>query len=125
VTSHSEAAAVKPIPGQLDVDEVLVLVVRNERHPEPAAVTRELVAPAELVEAFAATLVARPQTQRTCKRACRALARAAGSYRRPVNRPITPSAQPSPSRRRTRRLSPARSAQPRPTAETRSASGSG
>jgi hypothetical protein len=29
----------EPLPGQLDVDEVLDLVVRNERHPQPAALT--------------------------------------------------------------------------------------
>ena len=64
------------IPGQLDVDEVLELAVRDERAPAPTAVRGELVAPAEeLAEAFAATLVARPQTQRTYLRACRRFAR--------------------------------------------------
>jgi site-specific recombinase XerD len=54
-------------PDQLDVDEVLELVASET----PAAVRGELVAPAaELVEAFADTLVARPQTQRTYRRAC-------------------------------------------------------
>ena len=64
------------IPGQLGVDAVLDLVVRDEQPPAPAALTGELVAPAdELVNGFAATLVARPQTQRTYERACRRFAR--------------------------------------------------
>ena len=71
------AADLSPIPGQLDVDEVLALV---EREPgaavASAGVRGELVAPAdELVSAFAATLVARPQTQRTYERACRRFVR--------------------------------------------------
>jgi hypothetical protein len=58
------------IPGPLDVNRVLVLAVREERPPAPAALSGELVAPAEeLVEAFAATLVARPQTRRAYERA--------------------------------------------------------
>lgn len=67
------AAAV--IPGQLDVDEVLELVVRDERAaPAPAgAVARgEVLGPVdELVDGFVATLVATPSTQRTYERACR------------------------------------------------------
>jgi site-specific recombinase XerD len=56
-------------PGRLDVDEVLELVAPETS--TPAAVRGELVAPAaELVDAFADTLVARPQTQRTYRRAC-------------------------------------------------------
>src|SRR5213083_1132886 len=56
--------------GRLDVDEVLELVASQA--PAPGTVVRgELVAPAaELVDAFADTLVARPQTQRTYRRAC-------------------------------------------------------
>jgi hypothetical protein len=73
-TARSDIAEV--IPGRLDVDEVLDLVPRAERPAAPAALTGELVAPAdELVQAFAATLVARPQTQRTYERACRRFAR--------------------------------------------------
>jgi hypothetical protein len=50
----------EPIPGQLDVDAVLDLVVRDKQPPAPATLTGELVAPAEeLVKASAATLVAR------------------------------------------------------------------
>ena len=64
------------IPGRLDVDAVLDLVVRDEQPPAPAALTGELVAPADaLVNGFAATLIARPQTQRTYERACRRFAR--------------------------------------------------
>ena len=65
------------IPGQLDVDEVLELVVRDERAPAATAAVRgELVAPAEeLVDAFVTTLVASPQTQRTYARACRRFVR--------------------------------------------------
>ena len=61
------------ILGQLDVDEVLELVARDTSPPAASeAVRGELVsAGAELVEAFAATLVASPQTQRTYRRACR------------------------------------------------------
>jgi integrase/recombinase XerD len=68
----SDAAA---IPGQLDVDEVLELGVHDQalaRAParEPA-LQGELVAPAvDLVDRFTATLVARPQTQRTYALAC-------------------------------------------------------
>jgi len=52
-------------------DEVVELVVGDERTPAVASVRGELVAPAEmLVDSFADTLVARPQTQRTYKRAC-------------------------------------------------------
>ena len=59
------------IAGQLDVDEVLELVVRDERAPAPVSVRGELVAPAaDLVERFTATLVARPQTQRIYALAC-------------------------------------------------------
>lgn len=66
----------EPIPSQLDVDDMLALTVRDERAPTAVALSGELVAPAdELVEAFAATLVARPQTQRTYERACRRFAR--------------------------------------------------
>ena len=57
-------------PGRLDVDEVLELVASQAPAPG-TAVRGELVAPAaELVDAFADTLVARPQTQRTYRRAC-------------------------------------------------------
>ena len=59
------------LAGQLDVDEVLELVVRDEWAPARASVRGELVAPAaDLVERFTATLVARPQTQRTYALAC-------------------------------------------------------
>lgn len=62
--------------GRLDVDERLELVVRGTRAPALATVKGELVGAAdELVTAFAATLVARPQTQRTYERACRRLTR--------------------------------------------------
>jgi site-specific recombinase XerD len=71
------------LAGQLDVDEVLELVVRGER-PPPPAVVGELVAPAaELVDVFAATLVARPQTQRTYARACRRFVRWLGALAGP------------------------------------------
>jgi site-specific recombinase XerD len=67
-----ELTATEIILGQLDVDEVLALVVRDDDRPAAPALSCELVAPAtELAEAFAATLVARPQTQRTYLRACR------------------------------------------------------
>jgi Phage integrase, N-terminal SAM-like domain len=60
------------IPGQLEVDQVLELIVRDEHAPAAAAVSGELVAAAAvLVDAFADTLIARPQTQRTYQRACR------------------------------------------------------
>jgi hypothetical protein len=60
-----------PIAGQLDVDEVLELVVRDTAAPVAPALRGELVAPAvELAERFTATLVARPQTQRTYALAC-------------------------------------------------------
>jgi integrase/recombinase XerC len=60
------------IPGQLDVDEVLELVVREAPATTPRRVTGELVGQAdELVTAFVQTLVAQPQTQRTYERACR------------------------------------------------------
>lgn len=57
----------------LDVDDLLELVVRHQRQtPAPARGRGELVGPAdELVAAFALTLVASPQTQRTYRRACR------------------------------------------------------
>jgi integrase/recombinase XerD len=80
----ADAAGV--LPGQLDVDAVLELVVRDQRRPATAAVSGELVAPAdELVEAFAATLVARPQTQRTYERACRRFARWLGALASPAD----------------------------------------
>jgi hypothetical protein len=82
---RAQAALVQPdpdgatparIPGQLNVDEVLALVTGDDEAPERTAVVGELVAPAdELVTAFAATLVARPQTQRTYDRACRRFVR--------------------------------------------------
>lgn len=77
ITTPAEPdAQVAAIAGQLDVDEMLELVVRDEHAPAAGAVRGELVAPAdELVEGFAATLVARPQTQRTYQRACRRFAR--------------------------------------------------
>ena len=57
------------LEGQLDVDEVLA--VRDSRTPACDAVRGELVAPAaDLVGRFTATLVARPQTQRTYALAC-------------------------------------------------------
>jgi site-specific recombinase XerD len=60
------------IPGQLDVDEVLDIVVRESAAPPRRRVTGELVGQAdELVSAFVQTLVAQPQTQRTYERACR------------------------------------------------------
>jgi hypothetical protein len=37
--SNAPAQLTPVIPGQLDVDEVLEHVVRNERHPQPAALT--------------------------------------------------------------------------------------
>jgi integrase/recombinase XerC len=71
------ARAIAPIAtephddAQLDVDEVLDLVLREDHTPARQAIVGELVSAAdELVEAFAATLVARPQTQRTYQRAC-------------------------------------------------------
>jgi site-specific recombinase XerD len=61
------------IPGPLDIGEVLELVVRDERAPAVAPVRGELIGAAdELVLAFALTLIASPQTQRTYDRACRA-----------------------------------------------------
>jgi site-specific recombinase XerD len=67
------APAAVAIPGQLDVDEVLEVVARDTSlRGASEAVRGELVsAGAELAEAFAATLVASPQTQRTYRRACR------------------------------------------------------
>ena len=72
----TEAAAV--ITGQLDVDEILELVVREVPASASASasasrrVTGELVGHAEeLVTAFVQTLVPQPQTQRTYERACR------------------------------------------------------
>jgi integrase/recombinase XerD len=60
------------LAGQLDVEQVLDLVVRDEASAASGALRGELVAPAaELADDFAATLVARPQTQRTYLRACR------------------------------------------------------
>lgn len=60
------------LPGQLDVDEVLELIVREAASPAPRRVTGKLVGQAdELVSAFVQTLVAQPQTQRTYERACR------------------------------------------------------
>ena len=58
---------------QLDVDEILELVVRDQRQaPATTRARGELVGPAdELVTAFTLTLVASPQTQRTYQRACR------------------------------------------------------
>jgi len=62
-------------PG-LDVDEALELVVHSTRALALRTVASELVGAAdELVTAFAATLVARPQTQRTYQRACRRFTR--------------------------------------------------
>jgi Phage integrase, N-terminal SAM-like domain len=59
------------IPAELDVDGLLDVVVRDERTPMRAR--GELVGAAdELVTAFALTLAASPQTQRTYVRACRA-----------------------------------------------------
>jgi site-specific recombinase XerD len=56
---------------QRDGDEVLELVVGDTRAPAREAVRGELVAPAaDLVDRFTATLVARPQTQRTYALAC-------------------------------------------------------
>ena len=61
----------EPAAGQLDVYDVLKLAARDSS-VVPEVVSGELVsAGAELVEAFAATLVASPQTQRTYRRACR------------------------------------------------------
>jgi hypothetical protein len=66
----TDAAAV--IAGQLDVDEVLELVVRESAVPASHSVTGEVVGQAdELVAGFVQTLVAQPQTQRTYERACR------------------------------------------------------
>ena len=64
------------LAGRLDGDEVLDLVVRDERAPAVASVRGELVAPAaDLVARFTATLVARPQTRRTYALACARLVR--------------------------------------------------
>lgn len=69
---------------QLDVDEVLELVVRDELAPVPTPLRGELVAPAdELVAAFALTLVASPHTQRTYTRACRAFTAWLGPFAGP------------------------------------------
>lgn len=70
-------------PGRVDADTALTLVAPDEREPGPAAaVSGELVAPAEeLVAAFALTLVARAQTQRTYQRACRRFVRWLGRSR--------------------------------------------
>jgi hypothetical protein len=71
--ARSDLAA---LPGQFDVDEMLKLVAGDGRPPPGAAVRGELVSPGdELAAAFAATLVARQQTQRTCACACRRFAR--------------------------------------------------
>jgi integrase/recombinase XerC len=59
------------IPEQLAVNEVLALVAGDAPALVSPLVRGELVsAGAELVEAFAATLVSSPQTQRTYRRAC-------------------------------------------------------
>jgi integrase/recombinase XerC len=72
----SDTRALTVSPGQLDVDEVLALVVRDEHPAATASVSGELVAPAEeLVDAFVVTLVASPQTQRTYARACKRFVR--------------------------------------------------
>ena len=57
----------------LDVDDLLELVVRDQRQtPASAGVGGELAGPAdELLTAFTLTLVASPHTQRTYRRACR------------------------------------------------------
>ena len=71
--------AAPAIPGQLDVAAILELVAVEEgggRAPAREVARGELVAPADaLADAFAATLVARPQTQRTYLRACRRFVR--------------------------------------------------
>jgi len=52
------------------------VIEEGETFAQAAALTGEVVAPAdELVKAFAATLVARPQAQRTYERACKRFAR--------------------------------------------------
>ena len=56
-TAATRGDADEVIAGELDVGEVLELVLRDEQPPAPAALTGELVAPAdELVKGFAATL---------------------------------------------------------------------
>jgi site-specific recombinase XerC len=74
VNRQTQRSALGPerLAGQLDVEQVLELVVRDEASAASGALRGELVAPAaELADDFAATLVARPQTQRTYLRACR------------------------------------------------------
>lgn len=67
-------------------DEVVELVVSDERTPAVASVRGELVAPADmLVNAFADTLVARPQTQRTYRRACARFVRCLGALPGPAD----------------------------------------
>jgi len=62
-----------PIPGQLDVDEVLELVEHEQRQGEPAGepgASGELVSALEpLIAAWVATLADAPQTQRTYRQA--------------------------------------------------------
>ncbi len=75
------------LEGQLDVDEVLELVVADSRAPAREAVHGELVAPAaDLVDRFTATLVARPQTQRTYALACARFVRWLGALPVAVSR---------------------------------------
>lgn len=85
------------LPGLLKVDEGLALVRCEPATPAVAGLRGELVAPAsELLERFAATLVARPQTQRTYRRACERFVRWLGPLAarrtspRPMWRTITP-----------------------------------
>ena len=66
----------RSFPASSTSTRVLEPVLRDEQPPAPAVVTGEFVAPAdELVKAFAATLVARPQTERTNEQACKRFAR--------------------------------------------------
>jgi site-specific recombinase XerD len=72
------------IPGPLDIGDVLEIFVRDECAPAEAPVRGELIGTAdELVSAFALTLVASPQTQRTYDRACRAFTAWLGSLAGP------------------------------------------
>jgi hypothetical protein len=72
-TADERARPVATTPGQIDVDQVLELVEREqEASSEAEMATGELVSAFEpLVAAWAATLADRPQTQRTYGQAVR------------------------------------------------------
>lgn len=83
------SVAVSSMVRIVDERQDLVDVVRDDDRPAAPVVSGELVAPAtELAEAFAATLVARPQTQRTYLRACRHFVGWLGPLARPAD--LTP-----------------------------------